>query len=183
MGLDMNLYKRHYVKNWDMTPKEKRFDVTVKQGGKKVDSIKLERVCRIIEDIAYWRKANAIHNWFVSNVQNGEDDCKEYFVSRKQLRDLLDTINKVLNSSKLVKGKVHNGTRHENGTTTEIMEDGKIVEDSTVAEELLPTTEGFFFGSTDYDQYYIQDLEYTKKVLTEELALPENGDYYYSSSW
>ena len=30
---------------------------------------------RIIEQVGYWRKANQIHNWFVENVQDGEDDC------------------------------------------------------------------------------------------------------------
>jgi hypothetical protein len=38
--------------------------------------------------VAYWRKANAIHKWFVDNVQGGEDDCGEYPVSRYQLREL-----------------------------------------------------------------------------------------------
>ncbi len=36
-------------------------------------------------EIGYWRKANAIHNWFVNNVQDGVDDCGEYNVSREQL--------------------------------------------------------------------------------------------------
>ena len=27
------------------------------------------------EEVGYWRKANAIHGWFVRNVQNGKDDC------------------------------------------------------------------------------------------------------------
>ena len=24
---------------------------------------------------AYWRKANQIHNWFVTNIQGGNDNC------------------------------------------------------------------------------------------------------------
>lgn len=40
--------------------------------------------------LAYWRKANHIHGWFVKNVQGGKDNCEEYSVSRKQL-DLLNT--------------------------------------------------------------------------------------------
>lgn len=34
-------------------------------------------------------------------------------------------------------------------------------------EDLLPTRAGFFFGSTDYDDYYIQDVEDVKKQMTE----------------
>lgn len=38
---------------------------------------------------AYWRKANQIHKWFVDNVQNGSDDCGEYYVSQDKLIELL----------------------------------------------------------------------------------------------
>ena len=37
----------------------------------------------------YWRKANAIHQWFVHNAQNDNDDCKKYPVKRKKLESLL----------------------------------------------------------------------------------------------
>lgn len=40
---------------------------------------------------AYWRKVNAVHKWFVDNVQNGEDDCGEYYVSHEKLQELLAT--------------------------------------------------------------------------------------------
>ena len=38
----------------------------------------------------YWRKANAVHGWFVNHVQRGMDDCKPYMVERSQLKELLD---------------------------------------------------------------------------------------------
>jgi hypothetical protein len=37
---------------------------------------------------AYWRKANQIHNWFVANVQDNVDNCREYYVSHDKLREL-----------------------------------------------------------------------------------------------
>ena len=40
---------------------------------------------------AYWRKANQIHKWFVDNVQNGEDDCGDYYVSHEKLKELRET--------------------------------------------------------------------------------------------
>jgi len=46
--------------------------------------------------VAYWRKANQIHKWFVDHVQNGKDDCGDYYVSREQLQLLLDTCKIVL---------------------------------------------------------------------------------------
>ena len=45
---------------------------------------------------AYWRKANQIHAWFVDNVQQGNDDCGEYYVSHEKLKELLDLVNKAL---------------------------------------------------------------------------------------
>lgn len=45
-----------------------------------------------IEEEIYWRKANAIHGWFVENVQDGEDDCGCYEVSYSQLLNLYDTL-------------------------------------------------------------------------------------------
>ena len=45
---------------------------------------------------AYWRKANQIHAWFVDNVQGGEDNCGEYYVSREKLEELLTTCQQAL---------------------------------------------------------------------------------------
>ena len=44
---------------------------------------------------AYWRKSNAVHQWFVHNVQGGEDDCQEYDVSIQLLTDLRNLCQKV----------------------------------------------------------------------------------------
>lgn len=57
--------------------------------------------CTVSVTVAYWRKANAIHKWFVDNVQNGEDDCGDYSVSREQLESLISICNKVLQNNDL----------------------------------------------------------------------------------
>ena len=46
--------------------------------------------------IGYWRKANAIHKWFVDNVQEGTDNCGNYYVSREQLSELRQLITEAL---------------------------------------------------------------------------------------
>lgn len=43
----------------------------------------------------------------------------------------------------------------------------KVLADHKKAEKLLPTRTGFFFGSTDYDQYYFEDVERVLKVFKE----------------
>jgi hypothetical protein len=47
-------------------------------------------------EVGYWRKANAIHRWFVDNLQDGVDDCRETPVTLGALQTLLDTVNEVL---------------------------------------------------------------------------------------
>jgi len=47
-----------------------------------------KRVKQVEAEAMYWRKANAIHKWFVDNVQEGTDDCGNYSVSKEQLEEL-----------------------------------------------------------------------------------------------
>jgi hypothetical protein len=64
----------------------------------------------------------------------------------------------------------------------------RVIADPKTSEELLPTSGGFFFGSTDYDEYYLSGVEGTISIL-EEILSPENEekyrfvDFYYRSSW
>jgi hypothetical protein len=104
--------------------------------------------------IAYWRKANAIHQWFVDNCQDGIDECQETFLPREKLQELMELCE-------------------------------TIIADPKKARENLPTTSGFFFGSTEYDDYYLQDVQYTadrlKKILNDEAL--NKCHFYYQSSW
>lgn len=139
----------------------------------------------IFEQIGYWRKANHIHNWFVENVQDGIDECDTYEVTKEQLEDLLSVCKEVLNNSKLVKGKVINGQKYENGKMVNIYQDGEYIEDSSVAEELLPTTSGFFFGGTEYDEWYYKDVENTINIIEDVLRTTDfkHEVVMYRSSW
>lgn len=96
MGLDMYLTKRTYVKNWSHMMDTEKHSVTVTRGGKPVEQIDPERISYIIQDVGYWRKANAIHQWFVENVQGGEDNCREHYANNEKLRELLDLVEQVL---------------------------------------------------------------------------------------
>ena len=60
-----------------------------------------------------------------------------------------------------------------------------VLGDMSKAGELLPSASGFFFGSTDYDEWYKQDLEYTVERIDKILAdkALEKCDFYYQSSW
>jgi len=149
MGLDMYLNRRIYVENWDQEPIEEHTEVTLKRGGKKV---KLNRPMYIIDQLMYWRKANAIHKWFVDNCGGGVDNCQEIYVGKDNLRKLKEVIEKVLS-------------------------------DHSKASELLPTSSGFFFGGTEYDEWYFKDLAETLDVINEVLDDDTKGHITYEASW
>jgi len=192
MGLDMYLEKDIYV-GANFKHREVKGIIQLEAGGKPLN-INLEKVTSITEQVAYWRKANAIHAWFVENVQDGVDECQRTYVSREDLEELLDVVTRVLDSVQKVPGPVRTSTSFEKSEsgeiiTTENYKNGIVIDDPSVAEMLLPTQSGFFFGGTAYDEWYVNDLEYTKRVLEEELKDETAGgflapvSYYYQSSW
>jgi hypothetical protein len=88
MGLDMYLSKKTYVKYWEHNGDD-NYDVKVTKAGNptKIDP---KKVSYIVEEVGYWRKANQIHQWFVDNVQGGVDDCRDAYVERAKLEELLN---------------------------------------------------------------------------------------------
>jgi hypothetical protein len=90
MGLDMYLSAKRYL--WKMKEEEQEIAQKI------ADSVGTNgmRVKEITCEAMYWRKANAIHYWFVQNVQSGDDDCREYYVPRTKLESLLGVCKEVL---------------------------------------------------------------------------------------
>jgi hypothetical protein len=159
MGLDMYLSKRTYVKNWEHMAPEEQHTVTV--SGPEAVHIKSERISYIEEEVAYWRKANAIHHWFVMNCQDGVDDCRDAYVSREQLERLHNLCASLLDKR-----------------------DADPVAADDVAAVALPPQSGFFFGGTDLDDYYWEDVRMTRDALAAAVAEPKGRwSFYYESSW
>ena len=183
MGLDMYFIKKRYI-GGNYQHRNITGNIDIKKDGKQIP-IDLSKISYIEEEAGYWRKANAIHKWFVDNVQDGEDDCKEYWVSKNKIEELLNLCKEVKQKAILKDGEIQNGMRVENGEWKPIMEKGKYIENAEEIEQLLPTQDGFFFGGTNYDEYYIQDIEDTIKILEEALKDSEDYevDFYYRSSW
>jgi hypothetical protein len=103
--------------------------------------------------VGYWRKVNAIHNWFISELTDGEDNCQPIYVPRSSLIDLKITCERVL-------------ANHDK------------------AEELLPTGSGFFFGSTEYDEWYFRGIEKTVEIVSKLIEdVPEGWAFEYQASW
>lgn len=51
------------------------------------------------------------------------------------------------------------------------------------ARNSLPPQSGFFFGSTDIDEWYLQDLKYTYELLTRLLSNEKIESFLYQASW
>lgn len=89
------------------------------------------------EDVGYMRKHNHLLPYF-----NYADDCSDKFVSKTEVEAFIDDAKTVLS---------HRGE-----------EDAQ-----EVADDLIPTESGFFFGSTEYDDYYYACLEEDIRIFEE----------------
>ena len=157
MGLDMYLYRKEYVSTFAWTQDEKavkeanlhsvianHFNVDPNMGGIYVD------YC-----VAYWRKANAIHGWFVNTLAGGVDECQPIYVSLDKLIELRELANSVVLTP-------------------------------AMAGDILPPQDGFFFGSSDIDEWYISDMKNTVDMLDKIISSVSPEDYptfFYQASW
>ena len=156
----MYLYKKTYVQNWEHNPPEQHHQIEIKRGGVLRTDIKPNRICYITEQVAYWRKFNALHGWFINNCGGGVDECQDISVDEEKLKELLETLKEVSSNS-------------------------------TKADELLPPTQGFFFGSDEVDEYYKEEVNSTIKIIEDLLEENEqskeyglySGDFEYRASW
>ena len=81
MGLDMYLTASRYF--WDFKDIDKQKAAKVAELFPELDG---KRVKTIEVEVGYWRKANAIHNWFVQKCQEGVDECQKTWVSADNLK-------------------------------------------------------------------------------------------------
>ena len=150
MGLDMTLYKT----DKDLYITEEQLLVQIAASNDWNPQQPDDQPTLHLNEVMYWRKANAIHKWIVDNCQGGVDKCQLAYISHEQLHQLFNLCVKVL----LNKGS---------------------------ANKLLPTESGFFFGPTDYDEYYYEMIDDTAEELQKIINSPffETSFFVYASSW
>jgi len=120
---------------------------------------------RVTEQIAHWRKFNALHGWFVRNCNRGEYENEQLIkVTKSNLDDLLSTL-------KMVRMFMINNPDMKY----------RVLEESL--RDIFPPTPGPLFGSYLIDKYYFQNIEYT--ILTIEKIIKENEnsicEFYYGA--
>ncbi len=186
MGLDMYLRAEKYVSGYEFYGEER-----VEQYKSIVESLGATALAdpntpslTVSITVAYWRKANQIHQWFVDNVQGGEDECRPHDVLREQLAELRDLCKEILEAGTVTE-KVAVSTLTEDGKIEERQQDAEALSPAGIAkaEELLPTQSGFFFGGTEYDHWYVEDLKSTVEQIDRVLEAPDEWWFKYQSSW
>ncbi|HHD7898454.1 TPA: hypothetical protein ACOW36_002626 [Enterococcus faecalis] len=106
--------------------------------------------------IGYWRKANQIREFFASYAPEQSDiNIEMLIVNEEMLLELKQRIMLCLTERK-----------------------------EKTSSELLPTSQGFFFGSTEYDDWYYQDLEISLPIIEKALtAIKDNKLVFYHEWW
>ena len=107
--------------------------------------------------IGYFRKFNALHSYIVKTFANGIDNCQDIILYKEDVEKIKKVLDDVLN--------VH--------------------QQAEKAKELLPTQSGFFFGGTDYDEFYFEDVKDAADLMQN---LLDNFDFenyklVYQASW
>lgn len=157
MGLDMYLKQERYISPYDFEKQERADSMSVQittKFGDRTDTKTFtvdgtpEFGIEVALPMAYWRKANAIHRWFIENC-GGDPDSMRMHVPYEKIIELVETCKQVR-------------------------------DDHSKAPELLPTQDGFFFGSTAYDEWYFEAIDLTISQLEN---LKNEGSYYYEPSW
>jgi hypothetical protein len=105
--------------------------------------------------VAVWRKTYHIHDWFVLNVQDGNDDCGSYYLSGDTLTELRDTLATIMALP--------------------------VEERRAKQEELLPV--GDWHDSDEWWEYINETNEWTLTRLNELLAIASADGFTYTSSW
>ena len=104
-------------------------------------------------EVMYWRKANQIRRWLVDHNIIQDDD---------------DCKHRLVSVQNL----------------KDLIEDcKKVIENHSLAEEILPTSEGFFFGGKEFDDQYFQQLKSTVESLEPVIKDTSENDHFIYHDW
>ena len=107
--------------------------------------------------IGYFRKFNALHSYIVKTFADGIDNCQDIILYKEDVEQIKKVLDDVLNAHQQVEK----------------------------AKELLPTQSGFFFGGTDYDEFYFDDVTVAADLMQNLLNNFDFESYQliYQASW
>ena len=164
MGLDMYFYARKTTyksfSKWDNS--DRANEVSYPEDLKTFSDYIYDRNFKSVQtetryQIGYFRKFNALHSYIVKTFANGVDNCQDIILYKEDVEQIKKVLDDVLNAHQQVEK----------------------------AKELLPTQSGFFFGGTDYDEFYFEDVKDAADLMQSFL---DNFDFdkyqlVYQASW
>lgn len=164
MGLDMYFYARKTTyksfSKWDKSSKVDETDYP--EDLKTFSDYIYDRDFKSVQtetryQIGYFRKFNALHGYIVKTFADGVDECQDIILHKEDVEQIKKVLDDVLNAHQQVEK----------------------------AKELLPTQSGFFFGGTDYDEFYFEDVKVAADLMQSFL---DNFDFesyqlVYQASW
>lgn len=167
MGLDMYLYANKYdakhTYGWEDEKRERTAKSFYPRALQKLALMHSKENFLSKEtfyQIGYWRKFNALHSFIVDNYSTNGED------DCRKIYLSLENLQEILDTLKKVKANPGN------------------------AEDILPPRAGFFFGSTQIDEWYMRDIEYSIELFEEVIATVKRNDkrknyyeIYYQASW
>jgi len=168
MGLDMYFSRRTYVGSFKNTRdsegnwSERDVDnMELKFDDADLSHVNLKNVRYIEEIFGEFRKFNALHAYVVDNFGGGRDECQVIYLDIDNLIQIQEVLS-------LVKESLSIG-------------------DKVIAGQTLPPKEGFFFGNTEIDKWYEEDVkeavEVFNKIVEEHSIVGHDASYTYQASW
>jgi len=110
----------------------------------------------MLEELAYFRKYNHLVAWVNKNVQKVKN-CSYITLTREQLQQLLEDAKKALQA-------------YKEGNFDKI-------------KKLMPNASGFFFGDTEYNDYYKRKLEDTIEQIKRILNNYSDKEFIFQADW
>jgi hypothetical protein len=161
MGLDMYLIQKVFIgSTWSEEDRPGSLEIKPSLC-EDILKIPMHKIKVIELDFIYWRKTNAIHNWFVKNVQDGVDDCGEYYVSQENLKELYADITKAI-----------------------LSQDASIIKPTEGFFFGSTEADSFYWRELNRTAAQIKPIvDEWKKPFEEQDPLIRNSDFYYRSSW
>jgi hypothetical protein len=200
MGLDMYLYAEINVMNASAEMVEQfpqyakdreTYFILNKIVGENLPTAEFGGIS-IAKCVGYWRKANAIHGWIVRECAGGVDECQRIYISREKLTELRDLCVNALANRDTATPAVDKTISIDLEASedkvplaimSEIMRQRDNINSTAVIDDPLAPTSGFFFGSTEKDEWYYKDLEHTIGIINSLIANDDDWSYYYQASW
>jgi hypothetical protein len=206
MGLDM------YLEKLPRNKTRKQLDAENDEAWAKGIEYWREHI-RDVREVAYWRKANWLHGYIVRTFADGVDECQPIELSRNDVEIILAQCIEaadVLSGKRLIPQKENSivdykcvyvddtdkepfiidasdGKLKDKAALEAKLDEGYFKVEPSAKEQLdavLPPERGFFFGSYDYDNYYVWDVFETIEMLEKVLAeWDDNYRYVYQASW